>query len=324
MKKQSVYFTSQAGKALKGSERIICRVEDGRVYVCNGYFLMSMAPFEYAEMVQPVTLCDAGNWIIDRGEKRELKEGEHPLPKMLHDSAAPVVASTSPTLCEKCPISFPSVRKAVVLGYYNPESRFAAFYNRDYVAAFDPVCTLHAVSHTGAAVMMGGQELVGVIMPIRVSDAARRACLAWYAEQEDGGEQPDARAAEIERGEMVQKIAEQAAALTAAEQRYSDLQHTAFEVECERNDLRRELDALKAGQPAAAEQPAGEQDARSAAEIIAARFAALDGVTAVIRGAHTAAPVVWLEGVTEVNADAVQAAGAKWSSKRGAYYVRVA
>ena len=48
------------------------------------------------------------------------------------------------------------------------------------------------------------------------------------------------------------------------------------------------------------------------------------GVTATIKGAQTAAPVVWLAGDTEKHADAIKAAGAKWSNKKSAFYVRVA
>ena len=50
----------------------------------------------------------------------------------------------------------------------------------------------------------------------------------------------------------------------------------------------------------------------------------LAGVTTTIKGAQTAAPVVWLAGDTERHADAIKAAGAKWSNKKSAYYVRVA
>ena len=64
--------------------------------------------------------------------------------------------------------------------------------------------------------------------------------------------------------------------------------------------------------------------ANNAAELIVSRFADLDGVTATIKGAQTAAPVVWLSGDTERHADAIKAAGAKWSNKKSAYYVRVA
>ena len=65
-------------------------------------------------------------------------------------------------------------------------------------------------------------------------------------------------------------------------------------------------------------------DPKTAAEIIAARFTGLDGVTTTIQGAHTASPVVWISGDTDKHADEIKAAGAKWSGKRSAFYVRVA
>lgn len=48
------------------------------------------------------------------------------------------------------------------------------------------------------------------------------------------------------------------------------------------------------------------------------------GVTTTIKGAQTAAPVVWLAGDTTTHAKAIEAAGGKWSNKKAAYYVRVA
>ncbi len=57
---------------------------------------------------------------------------------------------------------------------------------------------------------------------------------------------------------------------------------------------------------------------------IAARLDALDGVTTTIKGAQTATPVIWITGDTDRHADALTAAGAKWSNKKSAYYVRVA
>ena len=112
------------------------------------------------------------------------------------------------------------------------------------------------------------------------------------------------RAAEIEREEMLHKLAEQAA-----------------EIET----IRAELDKRNAEQAAVpVEQDKPAEDVKSAAEVIAARCAELDGVQAVIKGATTAAPVVWLAGDTKKHAAALEAAGAKWSGKRSAYYIRVA
>ena len=63
---------------------------------------------------------------------------------------------------------------------------------------------------------------------------------------------------------------------------------------------------------------------KTAAELIAARFHDLPGVTVTIKGAQTTSPVVWLAGDTDPHADAIKAQGGKWSNKRAAYYVRVA
>ena len=73
------------------------------------------------------------------------------------------------------------------------------------------------------------------------------------------------------------------------------------------------------------EQPAAETvEPKTAAEIIAARWAEVDGLTATIKGATTAAPVVWLAGDTKPHAKAIEADGGKWSGKKNAYYFRVA
>lgn len=50
----------------------------------------------------------------------------------------------------------------------------------------------------------------------------------------------------------------------------------------------------------------------------------MDGLTATIKGATTAAPVVWLSGDTKPHAKAIEADGGKWSGKKNAYYFRVA
>ena len=73
------------------------------------------------------------------------------------------------------------------------------------------------------------------------------------------------------------------------------------------------------------EQPTAEAvEPKTAAEIIAARWAEVDGLTATIKGATTAAPVVWLAGDTKPHEKEIEAAGGKWSGKKNAYYFRVA
>ena len=85
-------------------------------------------------------------------------------------------------------------------------------------------------------------------------------------------------------------------------------------------------DTLKANADAQPLQrsPLTVQTPKAAAEIIAARWAEVDGLTATIKGAATAAPVVWLSGDTKPHAKAIEADGGKWSGKKNAYYFRVA
>ena len=72
MKKFTGNFTPNAGKVLKNSERIICRVdESGTAYITNGYFAFKLYPHEYAAAIQPAVCCEAGNWTMNNGEKTE-------------------------------------------------------------------------------------------------------------------------------------------------------------------------------------------------------------------------------------------------------------
>ena len=82
--------------------------------------------------------------------------------------------------------------------------------------------------------------------------------------------------------------------------------------------------ALLTAQKSAAIMQGKRTATATAAEIIAARWAEVDGLTATIKGATTAAPVVWLAGDTKPHEKEIEAAGGKWSGKKNAYYFRVA
>ena len=72
-----------------------------------------------------------------------------------------------------------------------------------------------------------------------------------------------------------------------------------------------ELEAQQAQPREHAEDPQqpAQADGKTAAEIIASRFADMAGVTTTIKGAQTAAPVIWLAGNTQEHAEAIKAAG---------------
>lgn len=307
-------YTLDAGKALKNADRLFCRIdEDGAIYLSNGYLVFRMNKPEYSATVQPVTKCDAGNWNMERGEKRDAGTADPDIKKALDSAIKAASEARGETILQRCPLEM-QVDKFTVTAFYNASAGFAAFYNKLFVSAFSPRCTLHATGAKSAALVMSGSDVVGMVLPIMPRPEAVRAVSAWFTAPAEGvkpaDEKRDTRRAELirayeaEAAELKSKIADQTAEL---------------------EKLRAELDALhNATEAAPVEQIKPADDVKSAAEIIAARFAELDGVRPVIKGAQTAAPVVWLDGETEKHADAIRAAGAKWSGKRNAYYIRVA
>lgn len=128
------------------------------------------------------------------------------------------------------------------------------------------------------------------------------------------------------------KAAEDNAKTGEADKLRADLAQSQEEAATLRGDLYRaanEIDELKNKlaelHETKMEQPAAEAvEPKTAAEIIAARWAEVDGLTATIKGATTAAPVVWLAGDTKPHEKEIEAAGGKWSGKKNAYYFRVA
>jgi peptidoglycan hydrolase CwlO-like protein len=106
------------------------------------------------------------------------------------------------------------------------------------------------------------------------------------------------------------------------ETRYSHLQDNAAaqvdELTAKVDELTARRDALQAqlDQAAAVPQQAAPEEKpqpKDAAQLIASRWSQVDGLTATVKGAHTAAHVA-----------AIEAEGGKWSAKRSAYYFRVA
>lgn len=148
-----------------------------------------------------------------------------------------------------------------------------------------------------------------VVMPIKAEPETVRAVRAFFTEAAED----NAKTGEADklRAELAQSQ-EEAATLRG------DLYRAANEIDELKNKLA-ELHETKTEQPA--EQ---KPEPKTAAEIIAARWAEVDGLTATIKGATTAAPVVWLAGDTKPHEKEIEAAGGKWSGKKNAYYFRVA
>ena len=293
-------YTKNAAKAIKAAEKLICTTtEDGAIYLCSGYWMYKMNPLEYATVAQPVTHCEAGNWTIDSNGKRDGNNGTNLL-KIFEVAAK--ATEHKPGL-ERCPLSLDRGNLTAYL-YRSPDG-FASAYNGLYISAICNGQQLRAPGATSPAVIYDGNEPFALIMPIRLEDKDSRAVLAYYnkpaADHADNG-----NAAELEQARN--ENAKQAAELEALRAKLAEL----------------EAQQAQPQEPAEDPQQTAQADGKTAAEIIAARFSELAGVTTTIKGAQTAAPVIWLAGNTQEHAEAIKAAGGKWSNKKSAFYVRVA
>ncbi len=124
-------------------------------------------------------------------------------------------------------------------------------------------------------------------MPIKAEPETVRAVRAFFTAP-DGNNAKTGEADKL-RAELAQSQ-EEAAALRG------DLYRAANEITELKNKLAEQHETKS-------EQPAAETvEPKTAAEIIAARWAEVDGLTATIKGAATAAPVVWLSGDTKPHA----------------------
>lgn len=285
-------YTKDTAKAIKAAEKLICTTtEDGAIYLCSGYWMYKMNPLEYATVAQPVTHCDAGNWTIDSNGKHDGNSGTNLL-KIFEEAAK--AAEHKPAL-ERCPLSLN--RDKLTANLYHSPDGFAAAYNSQYIAAIAKGLRLRAAGATSPAVFYDTEnEPFALIMPIRLDAKDSRAVLAYYNE-------PAADLA-LARKEN----ARQAEELEALRAKVAEL----------------EAQQAQPQEPAEDPQRPAQADGKTAAEIIASRFADMAGVTTTIKGAQTAAPVIWLAGNTEEHAEAIKAAGGKWSNKKSAFYVRVA
>lgn len=292
-------YTKDTAKAIKAAEKLICTTtEDGAIYLCSGYWMYKMNPLEYATVAQPVTHCDAGNWTIDSNGKHDGNNGTNLL-KIFEEAAK--AAEHKPAL-ERCPLSLN--RDSLTAYLYHSPDVFAAAYNGLYISAISKGHQLRAPGTTSPAVIYDRNEPFALIMPIRLDAKDSRAVLAYY--NEPAADAADNNAADLALARK--ENARQAEELEALRAKIAEL----------------ESQQAQPQEPAEDPQQAAQADGKTAAEIIAARFSGLAGVTTTIKGAQTAAPVIWLAGNTEEHAEAIKAAGGKWSNKKSAFYVRVA
>lgn len=286
MKKSASIFTPALTKALKTSpEGIQCQTDGGYIYISDGFFLVKLLPGEYDEFVRPVTQRDPGSWVIDKkGQPTERKPFDLARTLSDFDSRDDLSAMV------KAPFTFPVelTRKSfTITAFYNTANGFVPFFDTKYTAmvSFDQV-NLGCASPTSPMIVSHNGKPAALLLPMRIENPALTAAVqAYFAEK-----YPKAK--------------------TAA----PDPQLSAALEEVER--LREELKQAKA-------HAAPEQPVNKAAAVLSA-LESLDGITATVKGAQTSAPVVWIGGTVEAHKTALEKLGAKWSSKRSAYYIQAA
>ena len=327
-------YTAALTRSLKGTERIHVRAdeESNAVYVCNGYFLVKLDPAEYDALIRPVTQREAGNFVIYEGETDTARE---PLDmvKTLADAAREAVHDLTPApfLVDPCAKG----TKAKIAPYYSESGDFVAGFNSDYAAIISADLPRKSKNAVSPMVIYSGDEPQAMILPVRIDETKSRVP-AYFTDkpQEPADEkltrarkerddwQETARRLETERDSREAENAQLQRDNEQLRQQYAEKHIEAEELRRQIEALTERLNAQPDPQPAA-EESAQEQTPADKAAALVEKLAALEGITATVKGAQTAAPVVWLTVENDAHKDEIEAMGGKWSGKRSAWYFKI-
>lgn len=323
-------FTSGLTRALKGSTtRLHCNASGNDVYLTNGYFLVKLTPTEYDVLARPVTQRDAGNWVLNEDGTPDASNPID-LVKLLDDAAKKAVhaVTAAPMLFE-----LPNGKSKIqLIGYYSETGDFVTAFNPVYASVSASGLEHKSSGSINPMVVYNAGEPIAMILPVKITDKPYiiRTVRAWFV---DSGS--DAKTKASKTAENLRHHAEE---LEAAVKQYESenaelrrqlegLRQQYAEQHIEANGLREQIEALTARlnvSPAPEESiQSTEQTPAGKAAALVYELTALEGVTAVIKGAQTAAPVVWLAGETDAHKDKIERMGGKWSGKRSAWYIKV-
>ena len=319
-------FTTALTRSLKITERLHCRVneETRAVYVCNGYFLVKLDRTEYDALVRPVTQREAGNFVIYNGE--QVPNEPLDMEKLLADAAQEAAHELTPA-----PFLFdPGVKgvKSKIAAYYSESGDFVAGFNSDYAAIISASLPRKSKNPTSPMVVFSGDEPQAMILPVRIDKEKSRvpaAVRAYFTDKPEESNHEKLKRARKDRDEWEQMARRLEAERVGLERTISDLQKVLADKTAEIEALTDRLNAQPDPQPQeeAAEAQQEQAPADKAAALVET-LAALDGITATVKGAQTAAPVVWLTGEADAHKEKIEAMGGKWSNKRGAWYFKIA
>ncbi len=339
-------FTSGLTRALKShSARLHCNVDaDGMIYICNGYFVVKLSSLEYDALVRPVTQRDAGNWALN--DSGEISPDPINLVDALNDAAKLAAHAVTPA-----PMLFETSRsnsngKFQLAGYYSETGDFVTAFNPVYTSVVSPALACKSGGDLNPMVIYNADSPVAMILPVNVSDKPNilRAVRAWFVDDAsaDGGKTAEklrrqlddleriARQGESENADLRrqledlrQQYAQQHADGEYMQIQFDRLQSVVSDKNAEIASLLERLNAHPEAQPAPVEESQPEQAPADKAAALVEKLAALEGVTATIKGAQTASPVVWLTGEADAHKDEIEKLGGKWSAKRSAWYFKI-
>ena len=289
-------FTPALTRAFKSHRaRLFCSVTDGAAYVTNGQILVKLTPEEYDEFIRPISQRDPGAWVLDEDGQpmeRETLDGSN----VLQDFASKATADMVPA-----PFTLnPEAKKQPAFSaYYGAAGDFVFAFDVGYTAIVSPSSvTFRARSTTSGMVAFSGDDPVALILPVRLKNPQTLSAVrAYFTEPQP---KTDA-AAELEQ--------------LRAQLTESTNERGRLQAECD--SLRAQLEAAQAPKPKTDPQPGDNLEA------VISSLQALPGISATVKGARTASPVVWIDGDAEPHKAELEKLGAKWSFKRSAYYVQI-
>lgn len=318
-------YTAALTRSLKATERLQCRgnEEENAVYVCNGYFLVKLDRAEYDALVRPVTQREAGNFVVENGQTNTAMQPLD-MEKLLADAARDAAHDLTPAPFLVDPGS--KSTKTKIATYYSKDGDFVTGFNSDYDAIISAGLPRKSKNPTSPMVVYSGDEPQAMILPVRLYDTKSRvpaAVRAYFTDKpEKSAGEKAIRAREAAADERVDMANQERDALRL---QVEELQKALAEKTAEAAALTERLSARPEPQPQEeATEPQQEQTPADKATALVEKLAALYGVTATIKGAQTAAPVVWLTGETNAHKQKIEAMGGKWSGKRSAWYFKIA
>lgn len=325
MKKSNPVFTKSLTTVLKKSGRIVCQEYEGAYLICNGFCIWKLTGPEYVEYVRPVTGCPAGNYEYTAA-------GTNPLKMDISQTWKKFVKPEGKELLFSLE-SFARFDLGSVTASALYSDKTIVVFNTDYLKTVNKNLK-QIITDEKSPVIFVEDDFTprAAILPIKAKPEVYAAISALHgltATEEEKKAQAEAAAL---REELEEAKENAAAAWDAAEALRQALKST----NAEKDVISGQMEAAQAATEAAQAEAAALRDQLNSArpatgcagihniDQIAARFSNMPGISVTVKGAQTAAPVLWFSGDISENAAALREAGARWSERRNAFYYKIA